>query len=73
MRARVIDVNSRSRSSKSGSEVTSKNEKMMQPTNSHLPVLYGMLTQPNCWQLLKISLDQEVVVNMVIAVKISDT
>ena len=46
---------------------------MMHPTKSHLPVLKGMLTQPNFWQLLKISFDQEVVVNMVMAEKISET
>ncbi len=46
---------------------------MIHPTKSHLPVLNGMLTQPNLAQLLKISFDQEVVVNMVMAVKISET
>ena len=47
---------------------------MMQPTKSHLPTLKGIATQPSTSvQLLKIWFDHEEVVNMVTAVKISET
>ena len=49
---------------------------MIQPTKSHLPIEKGMKTQPLSsveGQLLKIAFDHESVVNMVTAVKISDT
>ena len=53
---------------------TSRNEKMIHPTNTHLPTLKGMLTQPFKWsQVLKISFDQDEVVGIVIAEKISET
>ena len=48
----------------------------MHPKNSHLPTLNGMATQPLCefsGQLLKMALDHDVVDNMVMAVKISET
>lgn len=43
----------------------------MQPTNSHLPMLKGMVIQPLselCLQLLKMWFDQFEVVNIVMAV-----
>ena len=49
---------------------------MMQPTNNHLPTLNGIKTHPLSsvgGQLLKIWLDHDEVVNMVMAVKISET
>lgn len=48
---------------------------MIHPKKSHLPMLNGIATQPSCesgGQLLKMAFDQEVVVNIVVAVKISD-
>jgi hypothetical protein len=53
--------------------LTRRKENMMHPTKSHFPTLKGMLTQPIEAQLLKISFDHDVVVNMVMAVKISET
>jgi len=57
--------------------LTSKNEKIMQPTKSQRPVSKGMAIQPSTlpfcfWQSSKIWLDHDSVVNMVTAVKISD-
>lgn len=48
---------------------------MIQPTNNHLPTLNGIKTHPLssvAGQLLKIWLDHDEVVNMVMAVKISE-
>ena len=55
--------------------LTSRKEKQIQPKNSHLPIENGMATQPfvECSeQLWKMALDQDVVLNMVMAVKISE-
>ena len=47
---------------------------MMHPTNNHWPTLKGMAKQPSIWgQSLKTWLCQLVVVNMVIAEKMSET
>ena len=59
---------------KLGKRPANKNETMMQPTKSHFPVLKGMKTQPSMEpHCLKISFDQFLVVNMVMAEKISET
>ena len=55
--------------------LTSRKEKQIHPKKSHLPILNGMATHPlsECsGQLLKMALDQDVVLNMVMAVKISE-
>lgn len=50
-----------------------RKEKMMQPTNNHFPVLKGIAMQLSILaQFLKISFDQFLVVNMVMAEKISE-
>jgi hypothetical protein len=54
---------------------TRRKEKQIHPKNNHLPMLNGMATQPfvECsGQLLKMALDQDVVDNMVTAVKMSE-
>ena len=56
--------------------LTRRKEKQIQPKKSHLPMLNGIATQPlsECsGQLLKMAFDQDVVDNMVMAVKISET
>ena len=56
------------------SYANNKKEKMIQPTNSHLPTENGMKKHPSwVWHLLKISLDHVLVVNIVVAEKISET
>lgn len=55
---------------------TRRKEKIIHPTKSHFPTVKGMKTQPLSSlsvQDSKIEFDQVVVVNMVMAVKISNT
>ena len=55
--------------------LTKRKENMIQPRKSHRPMLNGIATQPLCalgGQLLKIAFDQDFVVSMVVAVKISE-
>lgn len=53
---------------------TKRNENIIHPTNNHLPILKGIKKQPSwSWHLAKISLDQPLVVNIVIAEKMSET
>ena len=54
---------------------TRRNEKMIHPKNNHRPTSKGMATQPLCAfgrQLLKMAFDHDFVVNIVMAVKISE-
>jgi hypothetical protein len=53
---------------------TNKKEKMIQPKKIHFPISNWMKTQPSMVaHSLKISFDQFLVVNMVMAEKISET
>ena len=53
---------------------TNRKEKMIQPKKIHFPISNWMKTQPSMFaHSLKISFDQFLVVNMVMAEKISET